>query len=57
MNSKQRRKTGRLGIRLIMKLGGLFKEHVEDWEIDPNVTKEQIIKELKMVVKESGLLK
>lgn len=57
MNSKQRRKTQRFSIGLIMKIGGLFKEHVEDWEKDPNVTKEQIIKELKIVVKESGLLK
>jgi len=57
MNSKQRRKTRRFSIGLIMKMGGLFKEHVEDWEKDPNVTKEQIIKELKIVVKESGLLK
>ena len=57
MNSIQRRKTRRFSIGLIMKIGGLFKEHVEDWEKDPNVTKEQIIKELKIVVKESGLLK
>lgn len=57
MNSKQRRKTRRFSIGLIMKIGWLFKEHVEDWEKDPNVTKEQIIKELKIVVKESGLLK
>ena len=57
MNSKQRRKTRRFSISLIMKIGVLFKEHVEDWEKDPNVTKEQIIKELKIVVKESGLLK
>ena len=57
MNSKQRRKTRRFSIGLIMKIGVLFKEHVEDWEKDPNVTKEQIIKELKIVVKESGLLK
>lgn len=57
MNSKQRRITRRFSICLIMKMGGLFKEHVEDWEKDPNVTKEQIIKELKIVVKDSGLLK
>jgi len=57
MNSKQRRKTGRFSIGLIMKFGGLFKEHVDEWEKDPSVTKEQIIKELKIVVKESGLLK
>ena len=53
MNSKQRRKAQRFSIGLIMKMRGLFKEHVEDWEKDPNVTKEQIIKELKIVVKES----
>ena len=57
MNSKQRRKVQRFSINLIVKLGGLFKEHVEQWARDPNVTKEQIIKELKIVVKESGLLR
>lgn len=57
MNAKQRRKAQRFSINLIMKLGGLFKEHIEEWGNDPNVTKEQIIKELKIVVKESGLLR
>ncbi len=57
MNAKQRRKTQRFSIGLIMKFGGLFKEHVEEWARDPSVTKEHIIKELKAVVKESGLLK
>ena len=56
MNSKQRRKTQRFAINLIMKFGGLFREHVDEWGKDPSVTKEQIIKELKVVVKESGLL-
>ncbi len=57
MNSKQRRKSQRFAINLIMRLGGLFKNQLEEWEKDPSVTKEQIIKELKKVVTESGLLK
>lgn len=57
MNSKQRRKAERFSISFIMKIGGLFKKQVEEWEKDESVTKEQIIKELKTVVKEIGLLK
>lgn len=57
MNAKQHRKNKRFSIGFLMKFGGLFKEHVDEWEKDPSVTKEQIIKELRVVVKESGLLK
>lgn len=57
MNSKQRRKAERFSIKFIMKIGALFKEHVNEWRNDPNVTKEHILDELDVIVRESGLLK
>lgn len=57
MNAKQRRKAERFSIKFVMKMGGLFKEHVNDWRNDPTVTKEHILDELDVIVRESGLLK
>ncbi len=57
MSAKQRRTTGRFLVQMMGKLAALIENHVEMWEKDDSVTKEQILKEFKTLIKESKVLK
>lgn len=49
MNSQQRKKELKQRMRLITIVGEMFTEQIEIWKKDPDISKEDIIKELEKI--------
>ena len=57
MNSKQFRKNRRFMIRKFTNLMDVFDTQVTDWENNEHFTKDQVINEIRTIIKESKELK
>ena len=57
MNSKQFRKNRRFMIRKFFNLMALFESQVDDWQGDEHFTKEQVINDIRRLIRESKELK
>jgi len=57
MNSKQLRKNRRFMIRKFNNLMDVFESQVNDWESKEHFTKEQVINDIRRLIRESKELK
>lgn len=53
MNSKQFRKNRRFMIRKFINLMDVFESQVTDWESNEHFTKEQVISDIRRLIRES----